>query len=85
MECWIGHVDEQDKRVVRVAGYLASAQVPDLVTVCRGAVSNHLVIDLSDLLNADVVGIDTLRRLARDGASLVDVPEYIRLKLNSAS
>ena len=85
MECWIGHVDEPDKRVVRVAGYLASAQVPDLVSVCRGSLAGHLVIDLSDLLNADVVGIDTLRRLARDGAALVEVPEYIRLKLNSAS
>ena len=85
MECWIGHVDEPEKRVVRVAGYLASAQVPDLVEVCRGSLTLPLVIDLSDLLNADIVGIDALRRLARDGAVLVHVPEYIRLKLNSAS
>lgn len=85
MECWIGHVDEPDKRVVRVAGYLASAQVPDLMTVCRSSSPRCLVIDLSDLLNADVVGIDALRRLAREGASLVQVPEYIRLKLSSAS
>ena len=84
MECWIGHVDEPDRRVVRVCGYLAAAQVPDLVIVCRGAMG-QLVIDLSDLLNADVVGIDTLRRLGREGASLIQVPEYIRLKLNSAS
>ena len=53
--------------------------------VCRAGRTGRLVIDLSDLLNADVVGIDTLRRLARDGASLIQVPEYIRLKLNSAS
>ena len=85
MECWIGHVDEPDRRVVRVAGYLASAQVPDLMIVCRGSATGHLVIDLSDLLNADVVGIDTLRRFAREGALLIEVPEYIRLKLNSAS
>ena len=85
MECWIGHVDEPEQRVVRVAGYLASMQVPDLVAVCRGSGRSRLVIDLSDLLNADVAGIDTLRRLAREGASLVQVPEYIRLKLNSAS
>jgi hypothetical protein len=84
MECWIGHTDEPGQRVVRVAGYLASAQVPDLLVVCRGGCATHLTIDLSDLLNADVTGIETLRRLAREGASLVEVPEYIRLKLSSA-
>jgi hypothetical protein len=35
-------------------------------------------IDLTDLLSADAVGLDALRRLRIDGAQLVGVAQYLR-------
>lgn len=84
VECWIDHADESTRRVVRIAGRLASAQVPDLLRVCASGERRELVLDLSDLLNADPVGLEALRRLQREGATFVKVSQYIRLKLDAA-
>jgi hypothetical protein len=83
VECWIDHADEPSRRVVRVAGRLAHPQVPDLMQVCAGRGRRQLVVDLSDLLNADATGIDALRRLQHEGATFVKVSQYLRLKLDA--
>jgi hypothetical protein len=84
VECWIDVTHESDRSVVRVAGRLGSAQVPDLSLACSNVAGGHLLIDLSDLLNADSIGVEALRRLRRDGATFVGVSEYLRLKLDAA-
>lgn len=83
MECWIGVVTEVDRRVVRVAGRLSAAQVPELLTAC--AVGSPLEVDLTDLVSADVAGIEALQRVRGQGATLVGTPGYIQLKLDSAA
>ena len=62
MDCWIGVVTENDRRVVRLAGRLSVAQVPELLTVC--ADSRILELDLTDLMAVDVAGIEALQRYA---------------------
>lgn len=82
VDCWIGVVQERGRRIVKLAGRLGEEQVPDLLAVCvrpRG-----LQLDLSDLVSADAAGVDALRRMRAMGASLVSVPGYIQMKLQSA-
>jgi hypothetical protein len=81
VDCWIGVVDGPDRRVVRVAGRLTFAQVPELLGVC--AIGSPLQLDLEHLVSADVAGIDALQRLRAGGATLVGVCGFIRLKLDS--
>lgn len=81
MDCWIGVVEELDRRVVRLAGRLAFAQVPELMRSCEGGAV--LQLDLTDLVSTDVAGVDALVRLRARGATLVGVPGYIQLKLDS--
>jgi hypothetical protein len=68
VECRIQVVNEADGCTVHLAGRLAAAQVPELSYVCADA-AGRLRIDLTDLLSADPVGIDALRRLRRRGLS----------------
>ena len=81
MDCWIGVVTEVDRRVVRLAGRLSVAQVPELLTACAGG--GRLELDLTDLVSADVAGIEALQRVRANGATLVGTPGYIQLKLDS--
>ena len=83
MDCWIGVVQEAGRRTVRLAGRLAEEQVPELLQAC--AQPGVLQLDLSDLVSADAAGVDVLRRMQASGASLVGVPGYIQLKLESSS
>ena len=83
MDCWIGVVQEVDFRVVRLAGQLSGAQVPELLKACADA--SHVRLDLSDLVSADMAGIDALRRVRANGADLVSVPGYIQLKIDSGA
>jgi hypothetical protein len=83
VDCWIGVVQEQDRRLVRLAGRLAEAQVPELLIACGE--SGPLELDLSDLLSADAAGLDALQRIRARGASLVGVAGYIQLQLESPS
>ena len=82
MDCWIGVVQERDRRVVTLAGRLGEEQVPELLQVC--AQTGALQLDLSDLLAADAAGVDALRRMRARGVLLVGIPGYIRLKLESS-
>ena len=81
MDCWIGVIHEADKCLVRVAGTLTRAQVPELVKACSQC--GALVLDLQDLVNADAAGIDALRNLRSAGASLVGTSGYIQIKIDS--
>ena len=81
MDCWIGVAQDGDRRVVRVAGRLSVAQVPELLTACADAA--ELELDLTELVSADPAGIEGLRRLRTSGATLVGAPGYIRIRLDS--
>jgi hypothetical protein len=50
--------------------------VHELGRICAAG-SGRIRIDLTDLLSADAVGIDALRRLRHAGAELVRVPRYL--------
>jgi len=77
VECRIQVVDGDAGRTVLLAGRLKAAQVHDLRGIC-GAAAGPIRIDLTDLISADAVGIDALRRLRHDGAELVGVAHYLR-------
>ena len=81
MDCWIGISGESGRRLVRLAGRLSAAQVPELLEAC--AVGGAIEIDLTDLIGADAAGVEALQRVQTAGAVLVSVPGYIRLKLDS--
>ena len=81
MDCWIGVAEESNRRVVRLAGRLTVAQVPDLMTACADA--GELQIDLTDLVSADAFGIEALQNLRDRGAKLVGVNGYLQLKLDT--
>ena len=80
VDCWIGVVKEADRLVVKLAGRLSAAQVPELLTACADD-EGALELDLSDLVSADAPGIEAVQLLRGKGARLVGVPGYIRLKL----
>jgi hypothetical protein len=82
VDCWIGVVTENDRRVVRLAGRLSVAQVPELLTAC--ADSRTLALDLTDLVSADIAGIEALQRVRARGVTLFGTPGYIQLKIDSA-
>ena len=81
MDCWIGIVQELDRRVVRLAGRLGAAQVPELLLACAG--DGPLLLDLMELVSADVAGIEALQKVRAGGATLTGVPGYIQMKLDS--
>ena len=81
MDCWIGVVEEANGRLVRLAGRLSVAQVPELLEAC--ADSEPLQVDLSELVSVDVTGIEALQRLRDQGAMLIGAPGYLQLKLDS--
>lgn len=83
MDCWIGVVQDGGRRVVRLAGRLCDAQVPELSRASAGAA--QLVLDLTDLLSVDAAGIEAIRKLRDAGASIVGAPGYIKLKLDLAA
>jgi anti-anti-sigma regulatory factor len=77
MDCRIDIVQQADGRTVLLAGRLMAAQVHELCATC-GALGQHVRVDLTDLLSADAVGVDALRRLHHRGAELIGVPAYFR-------
>ena len=81
MDCWIGIGQMDTRRVVRLAGRLTSTHVPELLKACNG--SHELDLDLSELLSADVAGIDAIRRIRQAGASLIRASGYIQFQLDS--
>ena len=81
MDCWIGVVKQTDRLVIKLAGRLSAAQVPELLTACGD--DTGLELELTDLVSADAAGIEAIQRLRGKGATLVGVPGYIRLKLET--
>ena len=81
MECWIGVLQETDRRVVRLAGSLSVAHVPDLFGACADVLP--LELDLTDLVSADMAGIEAIQRLRHKGATLIGAPGYLQLKIDS--
>ena len=83
MECWIGIVADGDRRILRLAGRLSVAQVPELFNACAG--QTGIELDLTDLLSADPAGIEALQRMRRHGATLSGTPGYIQLQLHTVA
>jgi hypothetical protein len=77
MECRIQVEARSEACTVSLAGHLRAEQVPELYRLC-GSIGSRLRLDLTDLLSADAVGIDALRRLGHGGAELVGVAQYLR-------
>jgi hypothetical protein len=82
--CRIQVLDEHDVRTVRVAGRLGDAHIPDLLIAC-GKISPALRVDLTDVLSADAIAVDALRRIRDGGGQLVGVPQYIQLTFDSVA
>ena len=70
-------VRQRDGCTIALAGHLRAEQVHELGRICAAG-TGRIRIDLTDLLSADAVGIDALRRLRHAGAELVSVPHYLR-------
>jgi hypothetical protein len=70
--------------VVRVDGRLMIDNLTELREVV-GTVSGHAVIDLTNLLSVDDLGIAMLRSLADDGARLVGASPYVALLLEDGT
>ena len=81
VDCRIQVRDEDDVRVVTIAGRLLNEHVPGLLTACGKP--STLRLDLTDVLSVDAIAADALRRLRDAGAQLTGVPTYIQLKLDS--
>lgn len=65
---------------MRLAGRFGEAQVPELLSACGGP--EPVQVDLSELVSADVAGLDALQRVRAGGATLVGVPGYIQMRLD---
>lgn len=82
VDCRIQVLQEGEVRVVRIAGSLSDAQVPDLLIAC-GQAAGPVRVDLTDVMTIDAIGVDALRRVRKAGAQLVGISKYLRLKLES--
>ena len=77
VECRIQVLQQSDGCTIQLAGRLNAEQVHELQSVCAGA-RGCLRIDLTDLLSADPVGLDALRRLRVAGAEIIGAARYLR-------
>ena len=66
---------------MRVAGRLDEAAVADLLQVC--AETPQPIVELDDLRSADVAGLDALVRIEERGAHLMELPEYLRMTIDT--
>lgn len=80
VHCRIQVRRENNRVVVHLAGRLAGRGVPELLEACIA--DEPPILELDELVSADAVGLDALLRIEEGGGQLVEVPEYIRLKLN---
>ncbi len=75
-------VDQSDHRLIRLAGRLTGAQVHELLEASH----DHAVrLNLGELVSVDAIGLEVLHGLQRSGATFLEVPAYIQLKLDSLS
>ncbi len=66
--------------VIRLAGRLSEAEVPELLRACGS--KQPTILHLDELVSTDAVGIDALMRIERGGWRLVGLPQYVRLKMD---
>jgi anti-anti-sigma regulatory factor len=76
-------VDRHGRRIVRLAGRLEGEQSAELLRVFEET-RKPVRLDLTDLLSADTVGLDTLRELQGRGAEPVGASPYLALQLATA-
>jgi len=81
MQCRIDARLNEQRLTLHLAGDLTEPYVPAFLEACASEGAG-LVIELDELLSADAVGLDALRRLEERGAMLVALPFYLRLKLD---
>jgi len=81
MQCRIDAQMRDQRLILHLAGDLTEEYVPAFLEQCASE-GARLVIELDELLSADVVGLDALRRVEERGALLVALPFYLRLKLD---
>jgi ABC-type transporter Mla MlaB component len=75
-------VDDGIRRTLMLAGRLEREQASELVLLYeRTQGANRL--DLTDLMSADVAGLDTLRTLRSRGAGLIGITPYLALQLEA--
>jgi hypothetical protein len=82
VQCRIEVRHENLRSVVHVIGRLTEAQVPALLEAC-GALGDPVIVELGELISADAVGVEGLRRLQEQGARLRRLPEYLRFELDA--
>jgi hypothetical protein len=75
--------DREERRIVRLAGRLERTPSPDLLRLCDET-QKPVRLDLTDLLSADEVGLETLGILQSRGAELVGASPYLALQLETA-
>jgi anti-anti-sigma regulatory factor len=81
MQCRIDARRNEQRLVLHLAGDLTEEYVPAFLEACASE-GARLVVELDELLSADAVGVDALRRVEERGALLVALPFYLRLKLD---
>ena len=81
MQCRIDARRNDQRLILHLAGDLTEEYVPAFLEACASE-GARLVIELDELLSADAVGLDALRRVEERGAMLVALPFYLRLKLD---
>jgi hypothetical protein len=80
--CRIQVTHDNNRVVVRLAGHLTGAQVPDLLAVCAEG-DGHPRVELEELMSADAIGLDALLRVQDEGAQLVGLLEYLQFELDT--
>ena len=81
MQCRIDARRKEQRLILHLAGDLTEEYVPAFLEACASE-GARLVVELDELLSADAVGVDALRRVEERGALLVALPFYLRLKLD---
>ncbi len=81
MQCRIEVLTKEKRRIVYLSGRLREPQVPEFLFACADGGAS-VTVDLTDLLSADLAGLDALSTIEAQGARFVGTPEYLRRKLD---
>jgi anti-anti-sigma regulatory factor len=84
MDCCFEVLDNAENRVVRIAGSLSQANVPDLLMLCAHR-TGSVVVDLTDVVSVDGIAADALCRVRDAGTTLVGASHYLQQKLERES
>jgi anti-anti-sigma regulatory factor len=84
VDCRIEIVESTDRLLLRLSGRLTAAHAHELLDASRGT-RRPVQLNLRELISVDAVGLEVLHDLRHDGAQLLEVPVYIKLKLDGLS